>query len=143
MASCVWVCDLVPHGPVPEARAPRVYKLWLDLPEPRPTIFSVTTSARASSPRAMGILLGVTAAQITSLNSQSNTWARQLPANWRTLTWGNVPAAQRTRAINAVGGSPNILTTDSLPTALRKLLASMEDASGSLDDLLTRAGDQL
>jgi len=129
MALCLWACGLVPHGPGLRASAPRVYQLWLDLPEPRPRIAWSTTSAASGRARAIGITANLTSAQITALNALPNVWARELPANWRTLTWGQLPAAARNRALSVTGGSPGIVNGDLLPVALRKLLAAMDDGT--------------
>lgn len=126
MALCLWACDLVSHG---RGMAPRVYALWKDLPDPRPRIAWSTTSAASARPRAVGFVTNLTSQQITDLNALPTVWARELPSNWRTVTWGQVPAGVRTRITTILGVNPGIVNGDTLPVAIRKMLQALDDAT--------------
>lgn len=126
MASGVWICDLV-AGAKPDSFVPRVYQLVQAMPEPRPVIAWSTTSALSARPRAFGAIVGATSQQIADLNADNMVWARELSANWRTLTWGVVPAAVHNRLTTRLGVNPGLLNSDLLPVAMDKILAALDD----------------
>jgi len=143
MASGVWVCNLV-AGARPNSFVPRVYQLVQAMPEPRPTIAWSTTSALSTRPRAFGAIVNATSQQITAINADSVCWARELPANWRTLTWSAVPASARNRLTTRLGVGPGIALTDTLPVAMNKILAALDDPTiRSLADLEAMLGQSL
>lgn len=144
MASGVWVCNLV-AGARPNSFVPRVYQLVQAMPEPRPTIAWSTTSALSVRPRAFGAIGNATSQQITAIDADSVCWARKLPANWRTLTWSAVPASARNRLTTTrLGVDPGIALTDTLPVAMNKILAALDDPTiRSLADLEAMLGQSL
>lgn len=97
------------------------------MPDPQPRLAWSTTSGTDVRPRAFGFMVDATAQQISYINADSVSWCRQLPANWRTLAWSDVPSAQRNRLISRLGIDPGIELTDLLPVAFDKVLAAMGD----------------
>ncbi len=143
MASGIWVSGLV-AGQKPNSFVPRVYQLVQAMPEPRPKIVWSTTSALSARPRAFGVIAGATSQQIAALDGDSVVWARELPANWRKLRWGLVPRAARNRLTARLGADPGIALVDTLPVALDKILADLDDPTiSSLADLEAALGQPL
>lgn len=125
MANGLWLSRIVLVGG--RFNQPRAYQLVRLMPEPQPRIAFSTTGLDTPRPRALGFVVGATSQQIQDLNADADVWARELPANWRTLTWSAVPAAQRNRLQTILGIDPQIVLTDLLPVAIDKILVAMGD----------------
>lgn len=114
------------------------------MPDPRPVIAWSTTSALSVRPRAFGAIVNATSQQINDINADNVSWARELPAGWRTLTWSVVPANVRNRLTNRLSVDPGIALTDTLPVAMDKILAALDDPTiRSLADLEAMLGSSL